>query len=313
MRVASFYGFAHLEREELEPMRQRLLALGVEAGVLGTVSLAVEGINGSLGGTEAGVEWVLQQLQADPRLAHLAVRRSWAPQPPFFRLKVRVKREIVSLGVEGVDPLAGVGRYVSPAEWNALIDDPDTLVVDTRNTYEVAIGSFAGAIQPHTSHFREFPSWAEEVLPGLMAERQCKRLALFCTGGIRCVKATAYLVQRGLEEVHHLRGGILGYLEAIPPEQSRWQGECFVFDHRTAVNHQLSPGSHELCHACRMPLSPEDRALPSHIPGVCCRHCEGERSAADRARYAERERQQQRAKASGEVHLGRLFPPAEEP
>lgn len=313
MRVASFYGFARLAREELEPLRQGLLDLGQAEGVLGTVLLAEEGINGSLCGPEAGVERVLHHLQADPRLAQLAIRRSTAPTAPFYRLKVRLKREIVSLGVEGVDPLAGVGRYVAPAEWNALINDPKTLVVDTRNTYEVEIGSFAGAIHPDTSHFREFPRWVEEVLPQVMAERQCERLALFCTGGIRCEKATAYLLQQGFEGVHHLQGGILGYLEAIPEEQSLWQGECFVFDHRTALNHQLEPGTHVLCHGCRRPLSPEDRALPSYIAGVGCRHCEGERSAEDRARYAERQRQQQRAEASGELHLGKIFPLPDSP
>ena len=308
MQVASFYGFARLEQEELAPMRQELLDLGQVEGVLGTVLLAEEGMNGSLSGTEAGVERVLHHLQADPRLAQLAIRRSTAPTAPFFRLKVRLKREIVSMGVEGVDPLAGVGRYVAPAQWNSLINDPKTLVVDTRNSYEVEIGSFAGAIHPGTSHFREFPAWVEEALPRVMAERQSKRLALFCTGGIRCEKATAYLLQQGFEGVHHLQGGILGYLEAIPEEQSLWQGECFVFDHRTALNHQLAPGSHVLCHGCRRPLSPADRAHPSYIAGVGCRHCEGERSAEDRARYAERQRQQQRAEASGELHLGRIFP-----
>jgi UPF0176 protein len=242
MQVASFYGFARLAREELEPLRQGLLDLGQAEGVLGTVLLAEEGINGSLCGPEAGVERVLHQLQADPRLAQLAIRRSTAPTAPFYRLKVRLKREIVSLGVEGVDPLAGVGSYVAPAEWNALINDPNTLVVDTRNTYEVEIGSFAGAIHPDTSHFREFPRWVEEVLPQVMAERQCERLALFCTGGIRCEKATAYLLQQGFEGVHHLQGGILGYLEAIPEEQSLWHGECFVFDERVGVDRHLAAG-----------------------------------------------------------------------
>jgi UPF0176 protein len=307
MRIASFYGFARLAREELDPMRQGLQELGQEAGVLGTVLLAEEGINGSLSGSEAGIESVLHHLQADPRLAHLAIRRSMAPHSPFFRLKVRLKREIVSMGVEGVDPLAGVGRYVRPAEWNGLINDPRTLVVDTRNTYEVEIGSFAGAIHPDISHFRDFPAWAEEVLPQVMAERGSERLALFCTGGIRCEKATAYLVQRGFEGVHHLQGGILGYLEAIPEEQSLWQGECFVFDHRTALNHQLAPGSHTLCHGCRMPLSPADRALPSYLEGVSCRHCATAFSQRDRDRFRERQRQMLLARGRGEVHLGRVF------
>lgn len=294
-------------------MRQRLLELAEACQVVGTVLLAEEGINGTLSGAEAGVERILHHLHREPRLANLAIRRSTTAEPPFFRLKVRLKREIVTLGVEGVDPLSGVGAYVPPAEWNALLQDPHTLVLDTRNTYEVGLGTFEGAIQPNTTRFRDFPTWVEEKLPALMAERQPERLALFCTGGIRCEKATAYLLRQGLDGVHHLQGGILGYLEAIPEEQSLWQGECFVFDHRTAVNHQLTPGSHGLCHACRMPLSPQDRQHPSYIPGVRCHHCAGRRSATDQARYAERQRQQRRAQAAGERHLGRHFPPAEAP
>jgi UPF0176 protein len=308
MLVAAFYGFARFAEGELASLRQRLLAMGEEANVLGTVLLAEEGINGTLCGPEAGVERILEELRSDPRLAQLAIRRSTAEDPPFFRLKVRRKREIVTLGVDGLDPLQGVGTYVDPADWNPLIQDPGTLVVDTRNTYEVGLGSFAGAIHPNTRSFRDFPRWVEEVLPGLVADRQPERFALFCTGGIRCEKATAYLQRKGFQGVHHLRGGILGYLEAIPEERSLWRGECFVFDHRAAVNHQLEPGSHELCHACRMPLSQEDRALPSYVPGVRCRHCEGRREPADLARYAERQRQQRRAQASGEPHLGRHFP-----
>ena len=313
MRVASFYRFTRFSREELEPLRARLLELGQGEGVLGTVLLAEEGINGTLSGSETGVESILQHLTSDPRLADLAIRRSQASQSAFFRLRVRLKREIVTMGVEGVDPLAEVGTYVSPAHWNALIQDPQTLLVDTRNAYEVGLGTFAGAIDPGTRTFREFPAWVEEGLPELMAERQSQRLALFCTGGIRCEKATAYLLQQGFEGVHHLRGGILGYLEDTPQEQSLWQGECFVFDQRTALNHQLTPGSHGLCHACRMPLSEEDRALPSYIPGVCCCYCQGQRCDEDRARFAERQRQQQRARAAGEQHLGRIFPLAQEP
>ncbi|MEB3244149.1 MAG: rhodanese-related sulfurtransferase [Cyanobacteriota bacterium] len=312
MRVASFYRFARFDRSELAPLRERLLARAARAGVLGTVLLAEEGINGSLSGPEQEVERLLAWLARDPRLAELAIRRSSADQAPFFRLKVRLKREIVSLGVEGVDPLAGVGTYVPPSEWNRLIQDPRTLVVDTRNTYEVGLGSFAGAIQPGTDGFRQFPRWVEQTLPALMAERQPERLALFCTGGIRCEKATAYLLQRGFTGVHHLRGGILGYLEQVPPQQSLWRGECFVFDQRAALNERLEVGCHELCHGCRMPLAPADRQLPSYVPGVQCRHCQGRRDAADLARLAERQRQQQRAQASGEWHLGRRFalPPA---
>lgn len=311
MHVASFYRFARFAPEELEPLRQRLIGLAREQGVLGTVLLAEEGINGTLCGSEAALEHVFQHLRAERRLAPMALRRSRAASPPFFRLKVRLRREIVTLGVEGVDPLAGVGTYVPPAQWNALIQDPQTLVVDTRNAYEVGLGTFLGATDPGTQQFREFPAWVEQELPRLLAERQPKQLALFCTGGIRCEKATAYLLQRGFEGVHHLEGGILAYMEAVPQEQSLWQGECFVFDQRTALNHGLATGSHGLCHGCRMPLSLQDRALPSYIPGVCCRHCAEQRTPADRARYAERQRQQERAQAAGECHLGRVFPPKE--
>lgn len=313
MHIASFYRFARLSKTDIETWRSALLARARQLDVKGTVLLAEEGINGSLCGSEAAVEQILKQLQTDPRLADLAIRRSTAPQAPFLRLKVRHKREIVTLGVDGVNPLLGVGTYVAPAAWNALIQDPQTLVVDTRNAYEVGLGTFTGAVDPGTHSFRDFPAWVNQKLPALLADRQPRRLALFCTGGIRCEKATALLLSQGFDEVHHLQGGILGYLEAMPPQRSLWQGECFVFDQRAALNHALAPGSHALCHACRMPLSQQDQALPSFIPGVSCRHCERQRSPADRARYAERHRQQQRAQAAGESHLGRVFPPADGP
>jgi UPF0176 protein len=306
-RVAAFYRFARLCGSELPPLRDQLLALGRDHGVLGTILLAEEGINGTISGSEAGVEAVLAHLRRDPRLADLPIRRSSCEQAPFFRLKVRVKREIVTLGVPGVDPLQGVGSSVPPAEWNALIRDPGTLLIDTRNTYEVDVGTFAGALDPRTASFREFPAWVERVLPDLLAERRPQRLALFCTGGIRCEKATAHLLREGHREVHQLRGGILGYLEAIPPEESLWRGECFVFDQRAALNPRLEPGSHVFCHACRQPLSLEDRRHPSWVPGVSCHRCVDQRSAADRERYAERQRQQDRARRNGERHLGRVF------
>jgi UPF0176 protein len=313
MRVAAFYRFARFSPGELEALRVGLWALGREQGVLGTVLLAEEGVNGTISGPEAGVEAMLAHLRRDPRLAELAIRRSSCDTPPFFRLKVKRKREIVSIGLPAVDPLERVGSYVAPGHWNALVRDPRTLLIDTRNSYEVEVGTFPGAIHPASTCFRDFPTWVERELPALVAERQPERLALFCTGGIRCEKATAHLLGEGFRGVHHLQGGILGYLEAIPPEQSLWQGECFVFDQRAALNHQLLPGSHELCHACRMPLSEADRHLPSYTPGVRCRHCEGHRSAVDRDRYAERHRQQERARDAGERHLGRSFPTPGEP
>jgi UPF0176 protein len=198
---------------------------------------------------------------------------------------------------------------VAPADWNALIDDPGTLVIDTRNGYEVAVGSFEGALDPGTARFRSFPAWVEEVLRPLVAEQQPKALALFCTGGIRCEKATAHLIQAGFAGVHHLEGGILRYLETVDPAESRWQGECFVFDQRVAVNHRLEPGEHSLCHGCRMPLSAADRLLPSYREGVSCRHCLDLLAPEDRERFSERQRQVDLARRRGEDHIGRQFPP----
>jgi len=199
---------------------------------------------------------------------------------------------------------SAVGTHVPPGQWDALISDPDTLVIDTRNAYEVAIGSFEGAIDPGTATFREFPQWVERELRPLVEQRQPRAIAMFCTGGIRCEKATAYLQQQGFAGVHHLEGGILRYLEEIPEPLSSWRGECFVFDKRVAVNHQLEPGEHSVCHACGLPLSPADRALASYVAGVSCRHCLERFSDADRQRFAERQRQMERARQRGECHLG---------
>lgn len=306
VRVAAFYRFAPFRAAELPALQQRLLAVGRQGGVRGTVLLAEEGVNGTVSGPPAGVEALLAVLRSDGRLADLEVKEAAAPVTAFHRLKVRCKREIVSLGQPAADPSRQVGTYVPPGEWNALIDDPDTLVIDTRNAYEVGIGSFAGAIDPGTACFREFPEWVERELRPLVAERRPKALALFCTGGIRCEKATALLKAGGFEGVHHLQGGILRYLETVPEAESRWRGECFVFDQRVAVNHRLEPGEHRLCHACGVPLSPADRALPSYWEGVSCRHCLERFSDADRARFAERQRQIERAAARGQAHIGPL-------
>jgi UPF0176 protein len=302
--VAAFYRFVAFMPDELSPLRQRLLDLGRRHDLRGTVLLAEEGINGTISGGAAGVEAWLAELRSDPRLTALEVKRSEAPAQAFHRFKVRCKREIVTLGRPEANPAQGVGTYVAPAAWDALIADPDTLVIDTRNTYEVALGTFEGAIDPGTESFREFPAWAERVLRPLVAERPPKALALFCTGGIRCEKATAWLLQHGYEGVHHLQGGILRYLEEVPEARSRWRGECFVFDQRVAVNHSLHPGSHSLCHACGLPLAPADRELESYVAGVSCRHCLQRFSDADRERFAERQRQIERAEARGEKHIG---------
>ena len=263
MLVAAFYRFAALDA--LPALRAELLELAAAQAVRGTILLAHEGVNGTIAGPDAGVEAVLARLRQVGGLERLEAKFSRADQQAFHRLKVRLKREIVTLGQPGVEPYLAstVGTLVPPEQWDALIRDPGTLVIDTRNAYEVAIGSFAGAIDPGTESFREFPAWVEQTLRPLVAERQPQAIAMFCTGGIRCEKATAYLQQQGFAGVHHLQGGILRYLEEIPEERSSWRGECFVFDQRVAVNHQLEPGEHSLCHACGLPLSPADRQLGS--------------------------------------------------
>lgn len=297
--VAAFYRFAPLQ--ELPALRAELLRMAAMGQVRGTILLAAEGVNGTISGPEAGVEAVLGRLRQVPGLERLQVKRSRARDQAFHRLKVRLKREIVSLGQPEVRPYldSAVGTHVPPGQWDALISDPHTLLIDTRNTYEVAIGSFEGALDPGTQRFREFPTWVERRLRPLVAERRPRAIALFCTGGIRCEKATAYLQQQGFEGVHHLQGGILRYLEEIPRQRSRWRGECFVFDRRVALNHRLEPGQHSLCHACGLPLSPADRQLPSYVEGVSCRHCTARFSDADRQRFAERQRQFARARSRG--------------
>ena len=308
MRVAAFYRFAALSPDDLQALRQQLLAVGHAGEVRGSVLLAPEGVNGTVSGPVQGVEALLALLRQDPRLAALEVKTSTAPQQAFHRFKVRLKREIVTMGCPTVRPYldesSRVGTHVPPQQWEALIRDPATLVIDTRNHYEVELGTFAGAVDPGTDCFREFPAWVAEQLPALIAERGAQRLALFCTGGIRCEKATAYLQQQGYSGVHHLQGGILRYLETMPAQDSSWQGECYVFDQRVSVNHQLQPGSYSLCHACGLPLAPQDRALPSYQEGVSCRHCLERFTEADRRRFAERQRQMALARQRGHDHLG---------
>lgn len=294
--VAAFYRFVLLEdRQEL---RAELLELAAEGAVRGTILLAEEGVNGTIAGPDAGVWAVLERLRQVPGLERLQVKTSRAEGRVFQRLKVRLKREIVTLGQADIKPYLAseVGTHVPPEQWNRLIAASETLLIDTRNAYEVAIGTFAGAIDPGTKSFREFPAWVERELKRLVAERQPRAIALFCTGGIRCEKATAYLRNHGYEGVHHLEGGILRYLEEVSEAESSWRGECFVFDHRVAVNHHLEPGVHSLCHACGWPLTPADRRLSSYGEGVSCRHCLDRFSDSDRKRFAERQRQIDRAR-----------------
>jgi UPF0176 protein len=302
VQVAAFYGFTAMA--ELPVLQAELRALAEAGGVRGTILLADEGVNGTISGPEAGVQAVLARLRQLPGLSGLEAKFSEAPQQAFHRLKVRLKREIVTMGCPTVKPAEQVGTYVPPQQWDALIRDPEVLVVDTRNAYEVAVGTFEGAIDPGTESFREFPAWVERELRPLVEQRQPKAIAMFCTGGIRCEKSTAYLLQQGFENVHHLQGGILRYLEEMPEEGSSWQGECFVFDQRVSVNHQLEPGTYSLCHACGLPLSPADRELPSYREGVSCLHCLDRFSDADRERFAERQHQMRLARERGVQHIG---------
>ena len=294
--VAAFYAFTPLDDERRETLLARITSLAREGNVLGSVLIAHEGVNGTISGPESGVDAVLDHLRAsldlgDDHYARLEVKRCWADKPVFRRFTARRKKEIVTIGMASADPNTSVGTYVEPEDWNALVDDPDTLVIDTRNSYETAIGTFDGAIDPDTQSFREFPQWADTTLRPLMEQQGSKRIAMFCTGGIRCEKASSYLQQQGFGEVHHLRGGILKYLEQVPEAESRWQGECFVFDQRVALNHCLEPGEYSLCHACGLPLSPEQREHPSTIKGVQCVHCVDRFTDADRERFAMRQRQ----------------------
>jgi UPF0176 protein len=302
VQVAAFYGFTAMA--ELPMLQQELRALAEAGAVRGTILLAEEGVNGTISGPQSGVQAVLARLRQLPGLAGLEAKMSESPQQAFHRLKVRIKREIVTMGCPTVKPAEQVGTYVAPQQWDSLIRDPDVLVVDTRNAYEVAVGTFAGAIDPGTESFREFPAWVEQELRPLVEQRQPRAIAMFCTGGIRCEKSTAYLLQQGFDNVHHLQGGILRYLEEMPEQGSSWQGECFVFDQRVSVNHQLEPGSYSLCHACGLPLSPADRELASYREGVSCLHCLERFSDADRARFAERQHQMRLARERGVQHIG---------
>jgi UPF0176 protein len=292
-RVAALYRFCRLE--DPAALRAELAAFCCARGIKGTLLLASEGINGTVAGSEGAIAELIAHLETVPGLAGFDVKFSHAAEMPFHRMKVRLKREIVTMGVEGIDPVAGAGTHVEPTQWNALITDPDTIVIDTRNAYEVSLGTFRGAVDPGTESFRQFPAWANSH----KADLEGKKVAMFCTGGIRCEKATAYVKSLGIEQVFHLKGGILKYLEEVPPQESLWQGECFVFDERVSVAHGLAEGEAELCRACRRPLRPEDRLSPYYVEGVSCAKCHDERTEADRARYAERQRQVELARRRG--------------
>lgn len=296
--VAALYHFAPLP--DYADRRAPLQALCDEKGVKGTLLLAEEGVNGTIAGSRAGIDAVLAHIRAFPGCANMEHKESWADETPFYRMKVRLKKEIVTMGVPGVDPNALVGTYVEPEDWNDLISREDVVVIDTRNDYEVRIGTFKNAIDPKTTSFREFPDWFR----AFQRTHNKPKVAMYCTGGIRCEKSTAFAKSIGVEEVFHLKGGILKYLEHIPQDQSLWDGECFVFDQRVSVGHGLELGTHDLCHACRRPLSDEDKASQHYAEGVCCPYCVEEFSEADRARFAERQRQVELADKRGKDHMG---------
>ena len=301
--IAALYHFTRFA--DPAAYKGRLAQTAFAHGVTGSLLLAPEGINGTIAGSNAGIAAVISQIRALPGCADLEWKESASPTPPFAKMKVRLKREIVTMGQPDVDPAARTGNYVVATDWNDLINRDDVAVIDTRNDYEVAIGSFDGAIDPGTQSFGEFPAWWQANKHRF----HNKKIAMFCTGGIRCEKSTNYLLGQGVKDVYHLKGGILKYLEDIPQKESTWQGDCFVFDGRVSVGHGLEIGPHLMCYACRRPILPEDRNRPEFETGVSCHHCNAETSQNDKARFRERQKQVTLARARGTDHLtGRMVP-----
>ncbi|MGQ4005186.1 rhodanese-related sulfurtransferase [Francisellaceae bacterium CB300] len=296
--VCAMYKFVTLEN--YQELRQPILNVMLESNVRGTLLLANEGINGTVAGSREGVDNLLKYLKSDPRLATLDYKESYDEEMPFYRSKVKLKKEIVTLGVENIDPNKVCGKHVKPKDWNALISDPDVVLVDTRNDYEVEIGTFKNAVNPHTETFREFPEYVDKNLD----PKKQKKVAMFCTGGIRCEKSTALMLEKGFEEVYHLEGGILKYLEEVPKEETMWEGECFVFDSRVAVNHDLEKGIYDQCFACRMPITEADKLKPEYQKGISCHYCHDKVSDEQRKRFKEREKQSQLAAERGFSHVG---------
>jgi UPF0176 protein len=299
--TAALYKFVELR--DFAALQDPLFAYCEANNVKGTILLAAEGINGTIAGSPEEIYKVLAFLRQDPRLADLVHKESYADKPPFYRLKVRLKQEIVKMGVPGINPSEMAGQYVKPEDWNALITDPDVVVIDVRNDYEVGVGTFKGAINPNTKIFSELPEWVKQE-----ATLQDKpKVAMFCTGGIRCEKSTAFLRSQGFEEVYHLEGGILKYLETVPEDESLWEGECFVFDERVTVRHGLQQGHYELCRACRNPISEADKASELYMLGVSCPHCYGQKTEAQKQAFAERQRQIELAQARKQRHMGAVY------
>ncbi len=296
--VCAMYKFVTLENFELlrEPLHQVML----DNEVKGTLLLAREGINGTIAGPRSGVDALIAWLNTDARLENIVTKESFDHTNPFYRTKVKLKKEIVTMGIEGIDPKHVVGTYVKPKDWNALISDPDVTLVDTRNDYEVKVGTFKGAIDPHTTNFREFPQYVKENLDPAIN----KKVAMFCTGGIRCEKSTAYLKEQGFTEVYHLEGGVLKYLEEVPQQDSMWEGECFVFDNRVTVDHNLEKGHYDQCHACRLPITAVQMQHEKYARGISCEFCFDQQTPEQRERFSQREKQMQLAESRGDVHLG---------
>ena len=296
--VCALYKFVTLD--DYQAIQTPLLDVMLTHDVRGTLLLAQEGINGTVAGSREGIDALLTWLKNDPRFADIGYKESLDDEQPFLRTKLKLKKEIVTMGVEGLDRKKVVGTYVKPQDWNALISDPEVLLVDTRNDYEISIGTFKNAINPNTETFREFPQYVKENLD----KTKHKKVAMFCTGGIRCEKSTAYLKEEGFEEVYHLEGGILKYLEEVPEAETLWQGECFVFDGRVAVNHSLEKGSYDQCNACRLPITEADKQDERYMAGVSCPHCYDKLTEQQKQRFSEREKQIRLAQERGEAHIG---------
>ncbi|HDY85255.1 hypothetical protein LCGC14_0519920 [marine sediment metagenome] len=296
--VCALYKFVTLE--DYQQVKTPLLSLMLAQDLRGTLLLAQEGINGTVAGSREAVDALLAYLNNDARLAGVSYKESFVDEMPFLRTRVKLKKEIVTMGVEGIDPKRIVGTYVKPKDWNALISDPDVVLVDTRNDYEVQVGTFKHALNPNTENFREFPQYVKDNLD----PAKNKKVAMFCTGGIRCEKSTAYLKEQGFEEVYHLEGGILKYLEDVPEQESLWEGECFVFDERVTVTHALEKGNYDQCNACRMPITEQDKLSEKYQHGISCPHCFDKSTPDQKARFQEREKQMMLAAERGEVHIG---------
>lgn len=304
--VAALYKFAPMT--DLPARRAALTQLCEQHATMGTLLIAREGINGTIAGSDSGIAAVIEGVRGLAGFADLEVKFSRAQVMPFRRMKVRLKREIVTMGQPDIDPLAQVGHYVAPQDWNALISDPDTILIDTRNDYETAIGTFKGAIDPDLKTFRDFPAWFRSERERLLGQGKAPKVAMFCTGGIRCEKSTAFLKAEGIDDVFHLQGGILKYLEQVPTADSLWEGECFVFDQRVTVTQDLQPGTYHLCHACRRPITAQDMASELYEAGVSCPACHAEKSEAQRRGYRERQKQERKAAAQGAAHVGAQLP-----